>query len=182
MGLMSSPVPVAIALGSNLGDSVATVTAATDAINAIPGITVTARSPLYKTAPIGPPQPDYINACLTAQTTLPPRVLLQTLLDIEHQFGRVRQERWGARSLDLDLLLYSDRTLNLPGLTVPHPRLHHRAFVLIPLTDVASDWVHPQLCQSIEQIAQRYLFEHPSDRRDVVPLAASQAVSQSCIQ
>ncbi|MEL7227959.1 MAG: 2-amino-4-hydroxy-6-hydroxymethyldihydropteridine diphosphokinase, partial [Cyanobacteria bacterium J06576_12] len=111
-----------------------------------------ARSHFYKTAPVGPPQPDYINACITVETNLSPRDLLHRLLAIESQFGRVRKERWGARSLDLDLLIYSDYIIEAPRLTIPHPRLHERPFVLIPLMDVAAHWQHPILHKSIEQI------------------------------
>ncbi|MEO1620559.1 MAG: 2-amino-4-hydroxy-6-hydroxymethyldihydropteridine diphosphokinase [Cyanobacteria bacterium J06632_3] len=144
----------AIALGSNLGNARGSsrqlVLDAMDVIDASMGIRVLARSHLYKTAPVGPPQPDYINACVTVETTLSPWALLQRLLAIENQFGRVRKERWGARSLDLDLLLFSNRIIHQPKLSVPHPRLHERPFVLIPLADIASQWQHPQLHKTVE--------------------------------
>ena len=145
----------AIALGSNLGDSAQILTNAITVIDTVPGIQVTARSHLYKTAPVGPPQPDYINACITVRTTLSPRELLHRLLAIESQFGRVRQERWGARSLDLDLLLYGDRIIAAQKLSVPHPRLHERPFVLVPLMDVAAQWPHPILNKTVEQLFTR---------------------------
>jgi len=110
------------------------------------------RSHFYKTAPVGPPQPDYLNACILIETTLPPRSLLHHLLAIENQFGRVRQVRWGARSLDLDLLLYGNQIVDTPGLTVPHPRLHERAFVLVPLMDIAPDWPHPIFRKTVSQL------------------------------
>ena len=142
----------AIALGSNLGDSRQILLDAIQAIDTSAQISVTARSHLYKTAPVGPPQPDYINACITVTTSLSAWELLSGLLSIDNQFGRVRIERWGARSLDLDLLFYGDRIIDLPQLSVPHPRLHERPFVLIPLMDIASQWQHPTLHKTVEQL------------------------------
>lgn len=142
----------AIALGGNLGDSQRILSEAIAVLNQAQDIEVIARSHRYRTAPIGPPQPDYINACILVNTTLSPMALLRSLLSVENQFGRVRQERWGARSLDLDLLLYGDRTLDIPGLTIPHPRLHERPFVLVPLVDIAANWFHPVLNKTIEQL------------------------------
>ena len=98
---------------------------------------------MYRTKAVGPPQPDYLNGCAILQVEMPPDVLLETLLAIEQQFGRVRQERWGARSLDLDLLLYNDLIIDTPHLQIPHPRMKERAFVLIPLAEIAPDWVEP---------------------------------------
>lgn len=114
------------------------------------------RSHFYKTAPVGPPQPDYINACITVETTLSARSLLRRLLAIENQFGRVRTLRWGARSLDLDLLLFGDYITDSPGLTIPHPRMHERPFVLVPLMDVAPLWPHPVLHKRVEQLLAQH--------------------------
>lgn len=144
-------VPAAIALGSNLGDSRQILSAAIETIDRAAHIDVLARSHFYKTAAVGPPQPDYINACITIKTDLSPRQLLRHLLATEKQFGRVRKERWGPRSLDLDLLLYDSYITDTSGLTIPHPRLHERSFVLIPLTDIASQWQHPIFHTTIEQ-------------------------------
>ena len=143
---------VAIALGGNLGDSQRILSEAIAVIDQAIDISVVARSHFYRTAPVGPPQPDYINACILADTSLSPLALLHQLLSIENQFGRVRQARWGARSLDLDLLFYGDRTLDILGLTIPHPRLHERPFVLVPLMDIAPDWQHPIFNQTTEQL------------------------------
>ena len=145
-------VQAAIALGGNLGDSQRILSEAVQAIDAAEGIRVLVRSHLYKTAPVGPPQPDYLNACIVVKTMLSARSLLHQLLSIENQFGRVRQERWGARSLDLDLLLFGEQIIDSPGLTVPHPRLHERAFVLVPLMDVADQWQHPIFGKTIAQL------------------------------
>ncbi|MGB3299987.1 MAG: 2-amino-4-hydroxy-6-hydroxymethyldihydropteridine diphosphokinase [Phormidesmis sp.] len=154
---MSQWIQAAIALGGNLGDSQRILSEAMEVIGKTNGIRMIARSPLYKTAPVGPPQPDYLNACLAVETGLSARSLLHQLLAIENQFGRVRHERWGARSLDLDLLLFGDQIIDLPGLTVPHPRLHERAFVLVPLMDVAPhivpEWSHPIFGKTIAQLS-----------------------------
>ncbi|WP_206602962.1 2-amino-4-hydroxy-6-hydroxymethyldihydropteridine diphosphokinase [Leptolyngbya ohadii] len=146
---------VAIGLGSNLGNSEATLKDALSKLDFIPGIRVEARSHLYQTAPIGPPQPDYLNACAILLTTLDPEYLLQTLLNLEKQFGRVRRERWGARTLDIDLLLYENWTIDLPHLQIPHPRMTERAFVLVPLSEIASDWVNPLTGKTIATLAQQ---------------------------
>ena len=96
---------------------------------------VVARSSIYETAPIGPDQPDYLNAVLVVDTLLGPRPLLAMCLEIERELGRERRERWGPRVIDLDILLYADAVLDTPGLTVPHPRMHERRFVLEPLAE-----------------------------------------------
>lgn len=145
---------VAIALGSNLGDSQAILTAALEAIAATPGITVQAVSHYYLTAPVGPPQPDYINACALLTTRLSPSDLMKTLLAIEIYFGRIRQERWAPRFLDLDLLLFNDKILKYPDLEIPHPRMTARAFVLVPLAEIAPDWVEPTSGRAIADLVK----------------------------
>lgn len=144
----------AIALGSNLGNSLQTLEAAVAALAQTPKIALQARSQWYQTKAVGPPQPDYLNGCVLLTTTLNPHALLQVLLDIEKQFGRVRRERWGPRTLDLDLLLYADRVLHTPDLQIPHPRMTERAFVLIPLAEIAPDWIEPVSGKAIADLVQ----------------------------
>ena len=158
-------IAAAIGLGSNLGDSQAILAAALCCLAETPGIDVQACSHLYRTAAVGPPQPDYLNQCATLRVTLAPTALLHTLLAIEHRFGRVRRERWGPRLLDLDLLLYGHCQFVTPELHLPHPRMRERAFVLIPLAEIAPDWRDPLTQQSIAALAQAV------DPTGVVPLA-----------
>jgi 2-amino-4-hydroxy-6-hydroxymethyldihydropteridine diphosphokinase len=145
-------IPSAIALGSNLGNSQQILLDAVEAIASTKQIKLIACSNWHQTKPIGPPQPDYINGCAIINTSLTPEKLLQCLLDIEQQFGRERKIRWGARTLDLDLILYGDLILNTPHLQIPHPRMRERPFVLIPLAEIAPDWVEPVTGLTIAQL------------------------------
>ncbi|MFB6276974.1 MAG: 2-amino-4-hydroxy-6-hydroxymethyldihydropteridine diphosphokinase [Halothece sp.] len=145
-------VSCAIALGSNLGESQQNLEQAISQLNQSPEITVNDVSSWYETVPVGPAQPNYLNGCALLTTSLPPHPLLDTLLSIETQFGRVRQERWGARTLDLDLLLYEDIVLDTPRLQLPHPRMRERAFVLVPLEEIAPNWVDPITGSAIAQL------------------------------
>lgn len=144
----------AIALGSNLGDSHAILEDAVKIIAHTPGITLQARSHWYQTAPVGPPQPDYLNGCVVLKVQMTPQDLLETLLQIEAQFGRTRRERWGPRTLDLDLLLFNDLIFDAPNLQIPHPRMRERAFVLVPLAEIAPDWIEPVSGKAIAQLVQ----------------------------
>lgn len=141
------PVPAWVAIGGNQGQVRATLEAAIEAIDALPGTRVLQRSSLYRTPAWGrTDQPDFINGVLAVETTLAAPDLLANLLGIERRFGRLRDEdagRWGPRTLDLDLLLHDDQVLELPGLSLPHPRLHERAFVLVPLAEIAPGLVVP---------------------------------------
>ncbi|MBS1188434.1 MAG: 7,8-Dihydro-6-hydroxymethylpterin-pyrophosphokinase [Rhodocyclaceae bacterium] len=133
-----------IALGANLGDPAATVRAALEALAGLEGVRLVQASSLYRTAPVGlAGQPDFINAVAHIETSQAPQELLETLLGLENCFGRVRLERNGPRTLDLDLLLYEDLVLDSPALILPHPRLHLRAFVLAPLAEIAPDLAIP---------------------------------------
>jgi len=136
----SAPLPClfVIGLGSNLGDRQANLLGARQAIEALPATRVLAGSPLRETAPVGgPPQGAYLNGALLIETPLAPAALLDHLLTIERSFGRERRERWGPRTLDLDILFSPGLVLRLPSLTLPHPRLHERRFALEPLVEVA---------------------------------------------
>ena len=134
---------VFVGLGANLGDAVATVRAAFEALDALPGTRCVARSSLYRSAPIDAQGADYINAVAQLQTRLSPVALLKELQAIEERFGRERPYRNAPRTLDLDLLIYGQRRIATPLLTVPHPRMHERAFVLVPLAEIAPDLALP---------------------------------------
>jgi 2-amino-4-hydroxy-6-hydroxymethyldihydropteridine diphosphokinase len=126
-----------LAVGSNLGDRLGTLQGCIEAIARLPETDVLAVSPVYRTDPVGgPPQPEYLNAVLIIRTGLPPRELLAAAHRIEADFGRVRAERFGPRTLDLDIIAYDEQTSSDPALTLPHPRAHERAFVLAPWHDI----------------------------------------------
>jgi 2-amino-4-hydroxy-6-hydroxymethyldihydropteridine diphosphokinase len=126
-----------VGIGSNLGDREGYLRRAIDLISAEDGIEVVAVSTLRETEPVGPvPQGPFLNGAMRIATTLSPRDLLGRLLAIEQELGRVRLERFGPRTIDLDLLLYGGETVDEPGLTVPHPRLHERRFALEPLAEL----------------------------------------------
>ncbi|MGA0572470.1 2-amino-4-hydroxy-6-hydroxymethyldihydropteridine diphosphokinase [Variovorax sp. VNK109] len=140
---MSTPVPAWVALGANLGDAEDTVRRALRALDELPHTWLAAKSSLYRTAPVDATGPDFINAVAEIRTRLEPMELLAALQAIELAEGRERPWRNAPRTLDLDLLLYADQTLDTPVLTVPHPRMNERAFVLVPLAEVAPQRVDP---------------------------------------
>ncbi|MFC4278419.1 2-amino-4-hydroxy-6-hydroxymethyldihydropteridine diphosphokinase [Achromobacter aloeverae] len=133
-----------IGLGANLGDAGATLRQALLELAASPGIAACEASPFYRTAPVDAGGPDFVNAVARLRTTLAPLALLDLLQALEHRHGRERPYRNAPRTLDLDLLLYGDRVMHDPRLTLPHPRLHERAFVLRPLLDLAPGLVLAQ--------------------------------------
>ena len=145
-----------IALGSNLGDRRRHLDAAVAAVRALPGVGAVRMSGVYETDPVGPQdQGRFLNAAAAVTTTLSARALLDGLLEIEGRLGRpprAEREHWGPREIDLDLLLYGDEVIDEPGLTVPHPRLAERDFVLLPLCDLASDVVHPVSGRTVREM------------------------------
>ncbi|MER6958915.1 MULTISPECIES: 2-amino-4-hydroxy-6-hydroxymethyldihydropteridine diphosphokinase [unclassified Streptomyces] len=136
---LHNPKRAVIALGSNLGNRLETLQGAIDALEDTPGVRIKAVSPVYETEPWGVEpgsQPSYFNAVVLLKTTLPPSSLLERAHAVEEAFHRVREERWGARTLDVDIVAYADVVDDDPHLTLPHPRAHERAFVLAPWHDV----------------------------------------------
>ena len=131
---------VLIGLGGNLGDPVASMRQALKTIDANPACKVTQVSSFWRTPPWGKTdQPDFINACAEVETSLSPQGFLSLCLETEKVLKRVRTERWGPRSIDIDILFFGERTIREEGLTVPHPRIAERAFVLVPLAEIAPD-------------------------------------------
>ena len=142
---MNRPTVLAyLALGSNLGDRLAHLRSAVDALAAAGSVRIVALSRVYETAPVGgPPQEAFLNAVVGITTDLEPHRLLDLAQRLERSAARERTERWGPRTLDVDVLLYDDLELDTPDLTIPHPRMWERGFVLAPLRDVAPDLVDP---------------------------------------
>lgn len=139
---LSNPKRAVISIGSNLGNRLETLQGAIDALEDTPGVRIKAVSPVYETAPWGVEpgsQPSYYNAVVVLKTTLPPSSLLERAHAVEEAFNRVRDERWGPRTLDVDIVSYADVVSGDPRLTLPHPRAHERAFVLAPWYDVEPD-------------------------------------------
>jgi len=132
-----------VGLGSNLGDRMATLDAAVRALDADQLTHVMAVSRVYETEPVGPPQPPYLNAVIEAVTTLTPHELLEAARGVEDSLGRVRAERWGPRTIDVDILVYDELTVDEPDLEIPHPRMHERGFVLVPLGELDADAMLP---------------------------------------
>ncbi|MFF0091285.1 2-amino-4-hydroxy-6-hydroxymethyldihydropteridine diphosphokinase [Streptomyces canus] len=136
---LHNPKRAVLSLGSNLGNRLETLQGAIDALEDTPGVRVKAVSPVYETQPWGvaaDSQPSYFNAVVVLKTTLPPSSLLERAHAVEEAFNRVRDERWGPRTLDVDIVAYAEVVSDDPDLTLPHPRAHERAFVLVPWHDV----------------------------------------------
>lgn len=128
-----------VGLGSNVGDRLAHLRSAAQALCATEGVEVVASSSVYETVAVGPPQPDFLNAVVAIDTTVAPRELVAELKRIEREVGRTPGERWGPREVDLDLLLHGSSVTDEPDLRVPHAELVRRAFVLVPLAEIAPD-------------------------------------------
>lgn len=150
------PVDVYIALGSNQGDRVGTIIQALTLLEENPGVTVCLVSQMIETEPEGgpPDQTNFLNAAARLQCTLDAETLLKWLQEVEARLGRVRVEKWGPRTIDLDILLYGQNIIDQPHLQVPHPLMHQRSFVLRPLMEIAPRVVHPVLKKNIRQLAQ----------------------------
>lgn len=149
----------AVAMGSNVGDRRAHLLAAVDAASRLPGTRVVAVSSFRDTSPVGPvAQDDFLNAAMLLETALSPVDLLAALHAIESARGRRRETevRWGPRTLDLDLLIHGDEVVEGPSLTLPHPRLHERGFVLEPLEEIAPDLMVPGLGRSVRALARAW--------------------------
>lgn len=153
-----------IALGSNLGDRRAFLDSAVGALASHPCIQVELVSPWMETQPVGGPagQKDFLNGAAILLTSLAPQVLLDVLLATEARAGRVRDRRWEARTLDLDLIFYGDAVIDQSGLHVPHPRMHERLFVLRPLAIIAPDWIHPIFERSVSELLAARVSEDQS--------------------
>lgn len=142
-----------IGLGSNIGDKLANLKKAIEGLGKIQGTKVLTVSSLYKTEPVGGVEQDwFVNAVAEVETSLTPRELLNKLLYIEKDLGRVRDIKWGPRVIDLDIILYDDLVMDEEGLSIPHPYLHKRGFVLVPLAEIAPKVIHPRLRKSVSEL------------------------------
>jgi 2-amino-4-hydroxy-6-hydroxymethyldihydropteridine diphosphokinase len=161
-------------LGSNLGDREDTLNSALDEIDALPNVRVSRRSDWHRSRPLGgpPDQAEYLNAAATVETTVPPLAFLELLQRIEARHGRVPAQRWAARQLDIDLLLYGDEVIEMPQLTVPHLRMTFRRFVLEPAAEVAPRMAHPIIGWPVE----RLLLHLNAAKDEVVMLSPSEAL------
>jgi 2-amino-4-hydroxy-6-hydroxymethyldihydropteridine diphosphokinase len=158
-----------IGFGSNIGDRLKHIQNAIHALSKTEGITLQEISSVYKTDPVGyETQEPFLNGIAAIQTSLSPLSLLHTLKDIEIAVGRQHRIRWGPREIDLDLLIYGDLRLQTEKLVVPHPAMHLRGFVLVPLAEIAPDLVHPVFQETIET-----LLEHLEDDKSVTKTAYS---------
>ncbi|MBI9017464.1 MAG: 2-amino-4-hydroxy-6-hydroxymethyldihydropteridine diphosphokinase [Phycisphaerae bacterium] len=147
---------VYIGIGSNIGDRAAYINKALAILEATPGIILLKMSELFETIPVGGPenQSNFLNGAVMIKCQLPPTTLLELLLNIENKLGRKRQDHWGSRTIDLDILLFNDHIIDLPNLKVPHPLMNQRLFVIEPLAQIAPDAIHPESNKTISQILQ----------------------------
>lgn len=146
---------VFIGLGSNVGERLGLLRSAAEALGALPGTRVVRRSPVYETSAVGPRQRDFLNAVVEVRTASAPAALLKALKGIERGLGRRRRKKWGPREIDLDILFYGRRRVRSGALSVPHPRLAERLFVLRPLADLAPGFKHPVSKASVRTLLGR---------------------------
>ena len=146
-----------IGFGSNIGDRLAHIQNALDTLSKTEGITLQRISSIYKTEPVGyEEQAQFLNGAAAIQTSLSPLSLLHTLKDIETAIGRKHRIHWGPREIDLDILIYGDLCVQTEQLVIPHPEMHLRGFVLVPLAEIAPDVVHPVLRESVQTLLERF--------------------------
>ncbi|MCK8601311.1 2-amino-4-hydroxy-6-hydroxymethyldihydropteridine diphosphokinase [Desulfoferrobacter suflitae] len=147
---------VFIGFGSNQGDSLRICREAVRRLGQNADIEIRRVSSFYRTEPVGfEDQPWFVNGVVQCVTDLEPQALWEVLAEIENHFGRIRAERWGPRTLDLDILAYGNEIIRLPDLTIPHPRMHERLFVLAPLQEIEPGWLHPVLHVGVVQLVER---------------------------
>ncbi|MBW1734189.1 MAG: 2-amino-4-hydroxy-6-hydroxymethyldihydropteridine diphosphokinase [Deltaproteobacteria bacterium] len=145
---------VYVGVGSNMGDKLSNCRKAVRLVGGMEDTSLVERSPFYRTEPLGLTDQDwYLNGVIGIQTYLSPQDLLRSLLSIETHMGRVRNERWGPRIIDLDILLYGNRVIDETNLTIPHPLMHRRRFVLIPMVQLDPDLIHPVLGRTMKELS-----------------------------
>ena len=160
---------VYIGLGSNTGDRERNIYRALKAVSGIPRLRVVKVSSLYVTSPVGPRQRDFVNAVMKARSRLSPAELLSRLKGIETDMGRPsRHSRWGPRVIDLDILFYGRSIIDSSTLTIPHPRLHERRFVLEPLAEISPGFVHPALKQTVKSLRDRLVLTSPDQKVRII--------------
>ncbi|MDR3354180.1 MAG: 2-amino-4-hydroxy-6-hydroxymethyldihydropteridine diphosphokinase [Synergistaceae bacterium] len=149
----------AVGIGSNKGDRLANIRTAVSMTRERVG-TVTAVSDVFETPPWGVAlQPRFLNACMIVEAEISPRALLAKLKEIENDMGRLKRGKWGPREIDLDILFFDDIRTNEADLVIPHPYMHDRAFVLLPLSKIAPDWIHPALGMRVSELLQNITAE-----------------------
>ena len=166
-----------ISIGSNLGDRLGYIREAIRKLEHSKDVEICKASSVYETEPVGhEDQPRFLNMVLELKTTREPLSLLEHLLGIENQMGRKREQRWGPRNIDLDLLLYDDVVLNSDKLTLPHPRMHQRGFVLVPLAEIAPKVVLPSLKKTVERLLKELCLDSNSGKNESEVSSRSETV------
>lgn len=152
---MTTAPDIFISLGSNLGDREKNLLNAIELIATLPGTELVAQSHIYTTAAWGKTdQPDFLNMVIHIRSRLLPAGLMESLLQLEEKMGRIRNDHWGPRSIDMDILFYGEEILHIPHLTLPHPEIQNRNFVLLPLNEIAPEFIHPVLKKTVAQLLE----------------------------